>query len=670
MAENQRIIAGRYEVGALIGRGGMADVYEGIDTRLGRVIAIKVLKADLANDPNFEARFRQEAQASARTAHPSIVRVYDAGEEVEIDSNGNSVRRPYIVMEYVRGTLLRDLLHQRRLTIQEAIDYAEGVLTALEFSHIAGVVHRDIKAANIMITDAGQVKVMDFGIARAVYEGSTTQAHTSGIVGTAQYFSPEQARGESVDSRTDLYSTGVLLYEMLAGRPPFRGETAVSVAYQHVSEAVTPPSAHNPELAAELDSVVLKAMAKDRNERYQTAQEFREALLAAAAGGTNLSAVASSPVITNPTIEVEPIVATPSLTEPVDAEPAEVAAAAATAAAAEVDPFDEFEAMLRDASGEATTAIKTATEADVFAVPAEAARISAPLTPTPAASSAAAATEVFNFTDSNPFATLGVDLGSSNGGGNEGGSGGGGSLTQKQAGLLWGIGSGLTVLVVGLLIWVISLGPITINITPTPSGVIVADVTGKTYQDAYDELIAQKLLVKKIYEPSNDILADSIIKTEPASGTRVPVSTTVNLYVSSGKATLKMPFLGGKTEAEAIAAIALAKLTLGSITPSNSANIPAGKIISTDPVANATVAEGSVVNLISSNGMVMVPDVINLSISDAKNALTAVAVGLTVSVATVDVCAGTLGTIVQGQSIEPGLTKQRSAIVIYVECIP
>ena len=281
MSSNQRVIAGRYEVGNLIGRGGMADVYEGVDTRLGRTVAIKLLKADLANDPNFEARFRQEAQASARMAHPTIVRVYDAGEDVTVDSNGNTNRHPFIVMEYVNGKLLRDLLHERRLTLQEAIDFETGVLTALEFSHRAGIVHRDIKSANVMITEAGQVKVMDFGIARAVSENSATVAHTSGIVGTAQYFSPEQAKGESVDARTDLYSAGVLLYEMLAGRPPFKGESAVSVAYQHVSEAVVPPSEFDPNVSAEMDSVVLRALAKDRNERFQTAEEFREHLLAA-----------------------------------------------------------------------------------------------------------------------------------------------------------------------------------------------------------------------------------------------------------------------------------------------------------------------------------------------------------------------------------------------------
>ena len=284
MNEGNRVIAGRYELGALIGRGGMAEVYSGIDTRLGRTVAVKLLKADLAADSTFEIRFRQEAQASARMAHPTIVRVYDASDEVSVDQNGVERHLPYIVMELVRGEVLRDILRSRKLTQQEAIAYTTGVLTALEFSHAAGVIHRDIKPANVMITESNAVKVMDFGIARAVSDSSATLAHTNGIVGTAQYFSPEQARGETVDLRTDLYSTGVLLYEMLSGKPPFTGDTAVSVAYQHVSESPIPPSVINSSVSLALDSVVLKALAKDRAARFQTAADFRAALARAVSG--------------------------------------------------------------------------------------------------------------------------------------------------------------------------------------------------------------------------------------------------------------------------------------------------------------------------------------------------------------------------------------------------
>ena len=279
-----RLLAGRYQIGELLGRGGMADVHLGLDARLGRKVAIKLLKPSLANDPAFRTRFRQEAQAAARMAHPSIVRVFDAGEEIARDSSGRELQVPFIVMEHVEGRLLKDLVAEGPMPAEQAIDIVAGILTALEYSHRAGVVHRDIKPGNVMVTSTGQVKVMDFGIARAISDSSATIAQTSAILGTAQYFSPEQARGETVDARTDLYSTGVLLYELLTGRPPFKGETAVATAYQHVSEAPVAPSRLNPAITPALDAVVLHALAKDRFERFQTAADFTHDLEAAGAG--------------------------------------------------------------------------------------------------------------------------------------------------------------------------------------------------------------------------------------------------------------------------------------------------------------------------------------------------------------------------------------------------
>ncbi|MDR5690759.1 Stk1 family PASTA domain-containing Ser/Thr kinase [Agromyces indicus] len=284
MNDEGRMLAGRYRVGALIGRGGMADVHVGTDTRLGRQVAIKLLKPQLATDPSFRMRFRQEAQSAARMAHPTIVRVFDAGEETVLDRSGHEVQLPFIVMEYVEGRLLKDIIHEGPLEPLAAARVIEGVLTALEYSHRAGVVHRDIKPGNIMITTTGQVKVMDFGIARAVSDSATTVAQTTAILGTASYFSPEQAKGEPVDARTDLYSTGVVLFEMLTGRPPFRGDTPVAVAYQHVSERPVKPSVINPKVSPALDVVVLHALAKDRDIRYQTAAEFRAEVEEAAAG--------------------------------------------------------------------------------------------------------------------------------------------------------------------------------------------------------------------------------------------------------------------------------------------------------------------------------------------------------------------------------------------------
>jgi serine/threonine-protein kinase len=283
-APGVRLLAGRYQIGALLGRGGMADVHAGLDARLNRKVAVKLLKPALANDPAFRTRFRQEAQAAARMAHPTIVRVFDAGEETVREPGGTEVQVPFIVMESVDGNLLKDIIARGPLDPAEAVRITDGILTALEYSHRAGVVHRDIKPGNVMITTSGQVKVMDFGIARAISDSSATIAQTSAILGTAQYFSPEQARGEGIDARTDLYSTGVVLYELLTGKAPFRGDTAVAVAYQHISEAPVPPSALNPAVSPALNAVVMHALAKDRGDRFQTASEFRADLDVAMTG--------------------------------------------------------------------------------------------------------------------------------------------------------------------------------------------------------------------------------------------------------------------------------------------------------------------------------------------------------------------------------------------------
>ena len=276
-------LAGRYEIGEIIGRGGMAEVYLGRDTRLDRKVAIKLLKPDLSIDPKFRARFKQEAQSAARMSHPTVVRVFDAGEEpTQIDGQDRTV--PYIVMEYVDGRMLRDIIDEGPLPASEAVRIVKGVLTALEYSHRAGVVHRDIKPGNIMLTPGGQIKVMDFGIARAISESGSTIAETGTILGTAQYFSPEQAKGETVDARTDLYSTGIILFELLTARPPFRADTPVAVAYQHVSEQPPTPSEVVPGISPAMDSVVAKSLLKRRDLRFQNAAEFSAALEGALAG--------------------------------------------------------------------------------------------------------------------------------------------------------------------------------------------------------------------------------------------------------------------------------------------------------------------------------------------------------------------------------------------------
>ena len=280
-----QVLAGRYEIRDLIGRGGMAEVHLGYDTRLSRIIAIKLLRSDIAGDPTFQARFRREAQSAAALNHPTIVAVYDSGEEEITAPNGATRSVPYIVMEYVEGHTVRELLGDGdAVPIPEAVEITTGVLDALEYSHRAGIVHRDIKPGNIMLTSTGAVKVMDFGIARAIEDSAATVTQTHAVVGTAQYLSPEQARGELVDARSDLYSTGCLLYELLTGQPPFTGDSAVAIAYQHVREIPKPPSALAADVPESLDRVVLKALAKARDDRYQDAAHMRTELLAAARG--------------------------------------------------------------------------------------------------------------------------------------------------------------------------------------------------------------------------------------------------------------------------------------------------------------------------------------------------------------------------------------------------
>ncbi len=316
--DEPRLIGGRYELGGVLGRGGMAEVHMGRDVRLGRTVAVKTLRADLASDPTFQARFRREAQSAASLNHPAVVAVYDTGEDL---LNGTPL--PYIVMEYVDGTTLRELLQSgRRLLPERALEIVAGVLQALEYSHRNGIVHRDIKPGNVMLTRSGHVKVMDFGIARAVADVGATMTATAAVIGTAQYLSPEQAKGEHVDARSDIYSTGCLLYELLTGRPPFMGDSPVSVAYQHVREEPLPPSQFDPEVSPELDAIVLKALAKNPENRYQSADEMRADIDRALDGRP----VAAPPVFagdpTRPLPSQRPAGATTQLMQPTTVVPA------------------------------------------------------------------------------------------------------------------------------------------------------------------------------------------------------------------------------------------------------------------------------------------------------------------------------------------------------------
>lgn len=293
-------LGNRYEVGQVIGRGGMAQVHEGTDTRLNRRVAIKILRSDLARDPIFQERFRREAQSAAGLNHPNVVSVYDTGEESVGD-----VKVPYIVMEYVDGVTLRHMLNNGpRILPERSLEITAGILAALDYAHRHGIVHRDIKPANIMINAHGDAKVMDFGIARAVSDSLSETTSGSAVMGTAQYLSPEQARGETVDARSDIYAIGCVMYELLTGRAPFTGESAVAIAYQHVNEIPVAPSQIDPAIATSLDAIVLHALAKHPSQRYQTAAQMRADVERAIAGLPIAAVVENQQIVTAPTVAI------------------------------------------------------------------------------------------------------------------------------------------------------------------------------------------------------------------------------------------------------------------------------------------------------------------------------------------------------------------------------
>jgi serine/threonine-protein kinase len=284
-----RLLSDRYELGDTLGYGGMSEVHRGLDKRLGRDVAVKVLRADLARDPQFQLRFRREAQNAAALNHPAIVAVYDTG---EVQSDFGPL--PYIVMEYVDGQTLREIVKtQGPMSQQRVIEVMADVCAALDFSHKHAIIHRDVKPANIMINRAGAVKVMDFGIARALGEGQNV-TQTAAVIGTAQYLSPEQARGEAVDARSDVYAAGCVLFELLTGEPPFTGDTPVAVAYQHVREDPRSPSELNPQVTPQLDAIVLKALSKNPANRYQSSAEMRADLVRVRSGQQPLAPVVMS----------------------------------------------------------------------------------------------------------------------------------------------------------------------------------------------------------------------------------------------------------------------------------------------------------------------------------------------------------------------------------------
>jgi serine/threonine-protein kinase len=533
-ATEPRVLGGRYQVGELLGHGGMAEVHRGRDTRLGRDVAVKLLRSDLARDPTFQARFRREAQAAASLNHPSIVAVYDTGEDAGT---------PYIVMEYVEGRTLRQVLAtEGRLYPHRALEITAEVCKALDSAHRAGIVHRDIKPANVMLTPTGDVKVMDFGIARAVAASSATMTQTAAIIGTAHYLSPEQARGEHVDARSDVYSTGCLLYELLTGAPPFTGDTPVAVAYQHVREDPVPPSRLDPDISPSLDAIVLKAMAKNPANRYQSADEMRADLDRALAGRP----VEATPVLADELSTLPPPPPTTVLLRRPEQRHRGRALAYAGLALAALAVFVVALVVFRGLLGNTATEVNTPDVTGRTLNEAIAILQSKGLREGNVTEQYTGKDDTGLIIDQNPQPDIFLNKGDS----------------------------------VDL---VVSKGIRYVNVPP---------LVGLTQADATTALTQAGLKLGGVTRQNNPAPAGQVLSADPTEGTRLPAGSKVTLVVSNGQ--VQVPDVRGKTVAEARLALQQAGFKVVLDPPASPDN---AKVINQNPVGGSYAPNGSTVTL-------------------------------------------------------------------------
>jgi serine/threonine-protein kinase len=582
-----QVFAGRYRIVRKLGGGGMADVYLADDATLGRQVAIKVLLPRYAGDAQFVERFRREAQAAAQLNHPNIVSIYDWG------AVGGTY---YIVMEYVHGETLKDLVRRRgRLAPSEAIGLALGLLAALDNAHAAGIVHRDVKSQNILLDPAGTVKVTDFGIARA---GDSQMTEAGSILGTAQYLAPEQARGEAVDLRSDLYSVGVVLYEMVTGAVPFQGDSAVTVALKHVNEFPSEPSEVVPGLPYALNQIVMKALAKEPAQRYQTAAEFASDLNSARSGGPLLAAAYDPSAARTQVRRSVP---------PGSAAATSVAAGRGGEAARRrkrrVWPWILLALVLLLGFVAAAFAYQAFTGGGVK-VPSVVGLSEANARAKLEAAGFAVKTHE-EYSDSTDK----------------------GLITRQEPAAGDELDEGGSVD-----IW-ISLGS---------EQVQLADFEGWTPEQVATWLSGNDLVGQELSGTSESIAKGKVYRQEPAAGEKVKRGDTVRYWVSKGKPQVKVPDVAGMTLARAKDAIWGAGLKLGTVTEEPSTTVPEGAVISQDPLADAKVAKGASVDLVLSLGpsspspsstpsttspspttsLVEVPDVITMLQADAEALLT------------------------------------------------
>lgn len=581
-ARISKVLAGRYEVLELIGRGGMAEVYLGRDKRLSRTVAIKLLRSDIAEDPTFQARFRREAQSAAALNHPSIVGVYDFGEEVVTRADGSTQTVPYIVMEYVQGHTVRELLSEgEAVPIDEAGEIVSGVLQALGYSHRNGIVHRDIKPGNIMLTNTGEVKVMDFGIARAIEDSAVTVTQTHAVVGTAQYLSPEQARGEVVDARSDIYSCGCLLYELLTGRPPFKGDSAVAIAYQHVRELPVPPSQIAPDVPESMDRVVMKALAKHREDRYQNADQMR-ADLQAAIRGLQVNAPATETWQQQATTVIAPTPGVPS-------------APAATNTGSIPKVKDEQAA--RQAEEEAAKRKKkqlliiglitlVALLALVGALAAAGVFGGTPSKHTTASptQSAVSVPDLTGKDEAGARSTLeGVGLAFQRGADVSSDTVPEGQVVSYDPGAGTMAAPGTKV---------------EVHFSSGSATVTVPNVSGQTQGDARNALEKAGLTLGDVTTvDAGGVKAGNVVSTDPAAGTKAKRGSTVNLQVASGRLVVPQNLVGMSTD-DAKKALTSAGFTVITINQQTTTQQDQnGKVLSVNPAAGTTVDSGAEITL-------------------------------------------------------------------------
>ncbi|MEZ0364950.1 Stk1 family PASTA domain-containing Ser/Thr kinase [Mycobacterium sp. pUA109] len=599
-------LSDRYELGEILGFGGMSEVHIARDTRLHRDVAVKVLRADLARDPSFYLRFRREAQNAAALNHPAIVAVYDTGE-----AETPAGPLPYIVMEYVNGVTLRDIVHgEGPMPPRRAIEVIADACQALNFSHQHGIIHRDVKPANIMISTANAVKVMDFGIARALADSGNSVTQTAAVIGTAQYLSPEQARGESVDARSDVYSLGCVLYEILTGEPPFIGDSPVAVAYQHVREDPTPPSQRHDGISPELDAVVLKALAKNPDNRYQTAAEMRNDLVRVHNGEapdapkvlTDAERTAMLASSSRPVGPVSPVTDPLPRQEPDFASDRTVGSVGRwLIAVAILAVLTVVVTLVINTFGGSTHKVQVPDVRDKTSADAVA-----------DLQNKGFETRTLPKVDSTvaPDHVIGTDPPAN---------------TSMHAG-----------------------DTITVNVSVGPEQRQVPDVSSLSYAAAVKKLKAAGFeRIKQQHSPSTPDLKDRVVGTYPPANQTSAITNEITIIVGTGPSTKPVPDVINQTPEEA-----QKTLTLSGFTKVNQVSVdsprPAGEVVGTRPAAGDTVSVDTVIELqVSKGNQFVMPDVTGMFWTDAEPLLRAL---------------GWTGVLVKGADVDAGGDKHNKIV--------